>query len=281
MTAAPEWQTRVGDVWASEWRRTDRSFADLARQLDAAILAVAPETGTAADLGCGAGATSLALAAARPALAVHGIDLSGALVSVARDRATEQGVTTASFSVGAVPDALAPHAPLDLAVSRHGVMFFDDPAAAFQGIAAALRPGAALVFSCFRSPRENPWASETIAAVGGRLDPPAGYAPGPFALADRAVIERLLGDAGFTDVSIVPADYTYHAGAGAEPAADGADFFRHIGPVSKIVAAASVADRPALLDRLRDVLAAQVTGDVLDFPAAAWLVTARAKGRGQ
>jgi SAM-dependent methyltransferase len=281
MTAAPEWQTRVGDVWASEWRRTDRSFADLARQLDAAILTVAPETGTAADLGCGAGVTSLALAAARPALAVHGIDLSAALVSVARDRAAEQAIGNAGFSVGAVPDALAPHAPLDLAFSRHGVMFFDDPVAAFQGIAAALRPGAALVFSCFRSPRENPWALETIAAMGGRLDPPAGYAPGPFALAERAVIERLLESAGFTDVSIAPADYTYHAGEGADPAGDAADFFRRIGPVSKIVAAAPETDRPALLNRLRDVLSAQVTGNVVDFPAAAWLVTARAKGRGQ
>ena len=281
MTAAPEWQARVGDVWATEWRRTDRSFADLALQLDAAILDVAPEQGRAADLGCGAGATSLALAAARPDLAIHGIDLSAALVGVANQRAADHGVPNLICSVGAVPQALAPHAPLDLAFSRHGVMFFDEPLSAFQGIAAALRPGAALVFSCFRSPRENPWASETIAAVGGRLDPPAGYAPGPFALADRAVIQRLLGDAGFTDVSIVPADYTYHAGAGADPAADAADFFRHIGPVSKIVAAASETDRPALLDRLRDVLAAQVTGDVLDFPAAAWLVTARAKGRGQ
>lgn len=281
MTAAPEWQARVGDVWAAEWRRTDRSFADLARQLDAAILEVAPEQGRAADLGCGAGATSLALAAARPSLAIHGIDLSAALVEVARHRTANRGLANLTFFTSAVPDALAPHAPLDLAFSRHGVMFFDDPATAFAGIAAALRPGAPLVFSCFRSPRENPWALGTIESVGGRLDPPADYAPGPFALADRAVIERLLGDAGFTEVSIVPADYTYHAGAGADPAADAADFFRHIGPVSKIVAAASEADRPALLSRLREVLAAQVTGDVVDFPAAAWLVTARAQGRGQ
>ncbi|WBH15906.1 class I SAM-dependent methyltransferase [Sphingomonas radiodurans] len=281
MTAAPEWQTRVGDVWAAEWRRTDRSFADLARHLDAAILTVAPEHGRAVDLGCGAGATSLALAEARPGLAIHGVDLSAALVEVARQRAARHALENLSFAAGAVPGALSSHEPFDLAVSRHGVMFFDDPATAFAGIAAALRPAAPLVFSCFRSPRENPWASETIASVGGRLDPPAGYAPGPFALADRAVIERLLGDAGFADVSIVPADYTYHAGAGADPAADAADFFRHIGPVSKIVAAASDADRPALLDRLRDVLAAQVTGDVVDFPAAAWLVTARAQGRGQ
>jgi SAM-dependent methyltransferase len=281
MTTAPDWQTRVGDIWAAEWRRTDRSFADLARHLDAAILVVAPDTGRAADLGCGAGATSLALAAARPDITIHGFDLSDALVVVARERASAEGRTNLIFSTGAVPDALAAAAPFDLAFSRHGVMFFDDPAAAFAGIAAALRPGAPLVFSCFRTPAENSWASHTIATLGGRLDPPAGYAPGPFAFADPDVINRLLGAAGFVDISVAAADYTYRAGEGTDPATDATDFFRRIGPVSRILAESPDADRPALLARLRVILAEQVTGEVLDFPAAAWIVTARAQGRDQ
>lgn len=276
MTAAPEWQTRVGDVWAAEWRRTDRSFAALSQQLDAAILAVAPEAGRAVDLGCGAGITSLALAAARPGLEILGVDLSAALVAVAQERAAQHGFDNLRFVTGMVPQALAPHAPFDLAVSRHGVMFFDDPVAAFRGIAAALRPGAPLVFSCFRSGAENPWAARTVAALGGRLDAPVGYAPGPFALADRNMVRQLLADAGFNDISITPADYLYRAGEGTDPASDAADFFRRIGPVSRAIAEASEADRPALLERLRVVLADQVAGDVLEFPAAAWIVTARA-----
>lgn len=279
MTTAPDWQSRVGDVWAAEWRRTDRSFADLGRQLDAAILAVAPHTGRAADLGCGAGATSLALAAARPTLAVHGIDLSATLVAVAQERAAAAELANLSFAVGAIPDALAGHPPFDLAVSRHGVMFYDDPDAAFRGIAAALRPDAPIVFSCFRTPAENPWASNTIAALGGRLDVPTAYAPGPFAFADSDVIDRLLAAAGFAAITIAPADFTYRAGAGANPAADAADFFRRIGPVSRKIAETPDADRPALLERLRVILGEQVTGEVLDFPAAAWIVTARATGR--
>lgn len=281
MTTAPDWQARVGDVWAAEWRRTDRSFADLARQLDAAILAVAPTQGRVADLGCGAGATSLSLAAARPQLDVYGVDLSAPLIDVARSRAAEEGLPNLSFAVGAVPEALQAHQPFDLAVSRHGVMFFDDPIGAFRGIAAALKPGAPLVFSCFRSSQENAWASRTIAAIGGRLDPPGDYAPGPFAFADPAVIRRILTGAGFDDPSIVAANYAYHAGAGPDPAADGASFFQRIGPVSRTIAEASDADRPALLSRLHAVLAEQVSGNALDFPAAAWLVTARVSGRGQ
>ena len=86
MTSAGDWTGRVGHVWAAEWRRTDRSFADLARHLDAAIVHVAPDTGQALDIGCGAGTTSLALAEARPKLAITGIDLSDELVAIARQR---------------------------------------------------------------------------------------------------------------------------------------------------------------------------------------------------
>lgn len=281
MTTAPDWQARVGDVWAAEWRRTDRSFADLSRHLDAAILAVAPASGTAVDLGCGAGATSLALAAARPSLSVLGVDLSDALVAVAQQRASEQGTANTRFITGMVPAALTDAAPFDMAVSRHGVMFFDEPATAFRGIAAALRPGAPLIFSCFRSAAENIWAAEAIAAIGGVLDAPTGYAPGPFAFANRDVIHQLLADTGFTRIAITPVDYRYRAGAGDDPVADAIDFFRRIGPVSRAIAAASEADRPALLDRLRVVLADRVADGVVDFPAAAWIVTAFTQGRGQ
>lgn len=281
MTTAPDWQARVGDVWAAEWRRTDRSFADLSRHLDAAILAVAPTEGQAVDLGCGAGATSLALAAARPSLSVLGVDLSESLVAVAQQRAADQALTNARFTTGMVPDALTDAAPFDLAVSRHGVMFFDDPAAAFRGITAALRPGAPLVFSCFRSAAENDWAVRSVDALGGQLDSPTGYAPGPFAFADQAMVERLLTDAGFTDVAFARADYRYRAGEGPDPVGDAIDFFHRIGPVSRTIAATAEADRPALLERLRVMLADQAANGVVEFPAAAWIVTAYAQGRAQ
>ena len=276
MTTAPDWQTRVGDVWAAEWRRTDRSLADLARHLDAAIRMVAPDTGRAVDLGSGAGATSLALAAARPRLAVYGLDLSPALVAVAARRASERGIGNASFAVGAVPAALAPGEAVDLAVSRHGVMFFDDPRAAFRGIASALAPGAPLVFSCFRTPAENDWAAALTDTLGIRPDRPAGYAPGPFAFADAAFVEALLAAAGFTDIAITPADFVYRAGAGAHAAEDALGFFTRIGPAARALAAASPADRPAMMARLRAMLSERVHAEAVDFAGAAWLVSARA-----
>ena len=98
MTTARDWTGRVGDSWAAEWRRTDRSFAALSTLLDPAILAAAPiGNGRAVDLGCGAGTTSIALATARPELTVVGIDLSADLVRIATTRAPSP--TNPTFAV--------------------------------------------------------------------------------------------------------------------------------------------------------------------------------------
>ncbi len=276
MTNASDWQTRVGDVWAEEWRRTDRSFADLARHLDAAIAAVAPATGRAADLGSGAGATSLALARARPDLAIHGIDLSPALVAIAQARAAEAGIANAQFHIGAVPAALT--GPYDLAVSRHGVMFFDDPAAAFTGIARHLAPGAPLLFTCFRRPVDNHWAVALSEALGGGLDVPEDYAPGPFAFADDAFVRDLLTATGFVDIVIQPIDFTYRAGEGPDAVDDALGYFQRIGPAARALALMSPTERPAGVARLHAMLAAHARGDAVDFAGAAWLVSARTAG---
>ena len=56
-----EWQGRVGEAWAEEWRRTDRTLAPVNEALVAARRA-ARAGARILDIGCGAGATSLALA---------------------------------------------------------------------------------------------------------------------------------------------------------------------------------------------------------------------------
>ena len=273
MTNATEWIGPVGDVWSREWRRTDRSFAGLDPALDARIAAAAPDTGRALDIGCGAGRTSLALAAARPGLAVTGLDLSPALVAIARQRAG--GDPLLDFHVA---DATRPPGDrrFDLLCSRHGVMFFDDPETAFARLHAAVVPGAALVFSCFRSARENAWASTLSAAVG--VAPPAlqGYAPGPFAFADPAFVGPLLARAGWRDATAEPVDYDYIAGEGDDPIADALSFFQRIGPSAPAFRGLVGPEREAIAARLATALAPYRHGSRVTLPAAAWIWTARA-----
>jgi len=275
MTEASDWTGRVGDVWAAEWRRTDRSFGDLARRLDAAILAAAPRAGgRALDIGCGAGATSLALAAARPDIAVTGVDLSAALLDVARERGA--GRANLAFVEGDALAAAAALAPVDLFFSRHGVMFFADPAAGFAALRAAAAPGGRLVFSCFRALALNAWADEVVAAVSGSPPERRDGAPGPFAFADEDRVAELLGEVGWRDARVEPVDYRWRAGEGDDPVADALGFLARIGPAAPLLRALPAAEREAALGRIGTLCAAHRHGHAIDFPAAAWLWSARA-----
>ena len=270
-----DWEGSVGDVWAAEWQRTDRSFASLAPRLNAA--AIAAVEGLAAprilDIGCGAGGTSMALATALPAAAITGVDISPGLIETARIRAAS--LANLQFELGPVEELAGSHAPIDLFVSRHGVMFFPDRVPAFTAIRAAAAPAGRLVFSCFRSIALNPWAEEIVTAVLGAPPPqPTGYMPGPFAFADPDVVRALLTAAGWRNVEATPVDYVYHAGAGADPMGDALDLFSRIGPAATPLRTADPEERPAMSARLAAVLERYHQGDVVDFPAAAWLWSA-------
>jgi SAM-dependent methyltransferase len=271
MTSGTEWQGRVGLTWADEWQRTERAMASIGDVLDAAIARAAPAMGRALDIGCGVGSTALALARAAPSLKVVGVDLSAALVRVAQARA---GASTLTFEIGDAIGLAERLAPVDLLASRHGVMFFDDPANAFARLRVAARPGAPLVFSCFRKRQENEWARVLDAAAG--VVPPEMRGPGPFSLADRAATTALLSRAGWSDVTGAAHDVPYVLGDGSEPVEEALAFARRIGPAARVIAEAGAADRARIEDRLRTAFASRVTDGRVSLSASVWIWTARA-----
>lgn len=271
MTNSADWTGGIGDAWAREWPRTDRSFAALTPHLDAAILRAVPARPfRALDIGCGAGATAHTLAAARPDAEVIGADLSEGLIAVANAR---QRLPNLRFVVEDAAGAAATSAPLDLYVSRHGVMFFDDPEAAFAAFAQAAAPGARLVFSCFADRRANRFAADLLEALGEDGDEDPGDTPGPFAFADAARTGAMLAAAGWNGQA-VRVDFAYRAGLGADAVGDALDFFRRIGPVARLLRDAPAADRPAMEQAVGEACARRLTNGAVDFPAAAWLWSA-------
>lgn len=273
---ASDWSGPIGSVWAAEWERTDRSFAHLSPHLEAAALAaMASGPAHVVDIGCGAGVTSLAMARARPDAQVTGIDISAELIAVARERG--RGVGNATFIDAPVEDAVASLPLIDLYVSRHGVMFFADPVAAFVALRKAATDHARLVFTCFRAVTENPWAVTLITAATGAPPPPATlYTPGPFAFADPVFVADVLAQAGWRVAPPVPVDYRYLAGAGDDAVGDALSFFKRIGPTAGLLRAAEGAERAAMIERLRAVLERHHAASRVDFPAAAWLWSAHA-----
>ncbi len=271
MTSGQDWQGRVGDVWAAEWRRTERSFADLARHLDQVIANNAPESGRALDIGSGAGSTSMALQAARPALQVTGVDLSPELVALAKERAEQGGADGARFVCGDAIAVARAEGPFDLFVSRHGVMFFPDPVAAFAGLRQAAGDGAQMIFSCFDDRSRNSFATVADEAVGVTPPPVDGYEPGPFAFADSDRVANWLEGGGWHPEGAARIAFDYVAGQGDDPVEDALSFLSRIGPAARAMAVADATERARIADALRGILANYRVDDRIVLPASAWI----------
>jgi SAM-dependent methyltransferase len=271
MRDAIEWEGRTGESWAAEWRRTDRGFAPLTERL---LLRSRRFSFTQAlDVGCGAGELSLALGRGRPHVEVVGVDVSPALVAAANERG--ENLRNVSF-VAADAAAWEPDESFrpDLLVSRHGVMFFDDPLGAFRHLARISAPGAGMMFSCFREPRENPFFTEVSRLLPSDVAP-ATDGPGPFAFADREKVTAMLSDAGWASLDFEPFDFAMIAGTGSDPIGDAVAYFTRIGAAARVLRDLGPEERERLLDRIRDMAQRHRFENMVSLRGAAWIVTGR------
>jgi SAM-dependent methyltransferase len=270
-----EWQGRVGDSWAAEWRRTDRSFSSLQSVLIDRVHAFAPDARAIVDVGCGAGTTTFELAQRFPEASILGIDISEGLLAVARTRAN---LPNCRFEVADAsrwrPDGVVP----DLLVSRHGVMFFADPVAAFRHLADVATPNARLMFSCFREARLNAWAADILALFPA--PPPSDTrAPGPFAFADPDHVREILDQAGWTQIDAEPVDFAYVAGDGDNPLEDALDYFCRIGPAARALRDLDPDRRPPVIEKLAALLRNHLADGTVKLKAAAWVWSAKRQQR--
>src|SRR5437588_2962083 len=186
------------------------------------------------DVGCGCGATTIALAErVAPSGFVFGIDISVPMLSRARQVAP-QGLPLDFVLADATVHPFEP-ASFDLLVSRFGVMFFADPIASFTNLRRALKPTGRLAFVCWREPKENPWMMAPLMAVYKHVPkiPPVGPdEPGPFAFASEERVMRILKGAGFVDVAMEPHNLPMDiaVGGGLDAAVEGS---LQIGPASR------------------------------------------------
>ncbi|MGN8110072.1 class I SAM-dependent methyltransferase [Paraburkholderia sp. 22098] len=273
-----DWNGQSGKRWVANQARLD-AMASVFGQ--AAIEAAAPVTvERVLDVGCGAGASSLALAArVGPEGQVLGVDISEPLIGRARALAP-QG-TPALFQVADASSAELPEGAFDILFSRFGVMFFDDPTAAFAHMRRALRPGGRVAFVCWRGAAENAWVRLPMGAIKGILPssaPPDPEAPGPFSFGDRGRVSRILTAAGFTDIAIAPFDASVPFGEGGTRDAaidDAVKMTLEVGPLSRVVADQPDDIRARASAAVRAAFAGLTGERSVMIDGAAWIVTAR------
>jgi SAM-dependent methyltransferase len=267
-----DWKGKIGQNWARECARTDRSFSGLTTVLVDRTCALSPSC--LLDIGCGAGETAIAVGRATPKADIIGIDLSEPLIAVARQRG--RPLKNVRF---AIADASAWRDPIfvpDTLMSRHGVMFFANPVKAFTNLNASSRRGAQLIFSCFRDRSDNAWATEIGKLVGAVEMPGDITAPGPFAFADKTHVTRILAAAGWENIAFEPVNWDYVAGDGADPVYDAVEYFQKIGPAASALAGFEGAEHDSMLGKIADLCALNTQNGRVVFKASAWIVTARA-----
>jgi SAM-dependent methyltransferase len=229
------------------------------------------------DVGCGCGATAIALAQrVAPDGFVFGIDISAPMLARARQIAP-QGLPLDFVLADATVYPFDP-ASFDLLVSRFGVMFFADPVASFANLRRALRPSGRVAFACWREPRDNPWMMTPLQAVYQhvpKLPRPEPEEPGPFAFASEERVHRILGQAGFSDIAMEPNALSLDIaiGRGLDVAVEGA---LNIGPASRAIEGHPAEVRAAAKDSIREVLVPFLRGESVPLAASIWIVTARA-----
>ena len=147
------WNEASGRTWVEMQHVLDRMLAPFAPLL---VDGVPADSARVLDVGCGAGATTLAMARRLgPRGHCLGVDISAPLVAAARARAVTDGVVSAEFLEADAQTHRCDPGSCDAVISRFGVMFFDDPVAAFANLRGAARRGAPLTFVAWRSPAEN------------------------------------------------------------------------------------------------------------------------------
>lgn len=272
-TQSALWNSRGGEVWVEQQQLLDRLFLPFERLLADEVAAGGARN--ILDIGCGAGATTLAAARRlAPAGQCTGLDISAPLIAAARRRAETEGLTNAHFIAGdAQGHAFAPDS-FDAVISRFGVMFFDDPAAAFVNLRRAVRDGGALTFIAWRGTVENPFmvaAEQASAPYLPKLEPRDPSAPGQFAFADADRVRGIL-EPSWRDIDIQPLDVPCTLSAD-----DLAAYAARMGRVGQMLPDLDEATKTRVIDAVNQAFAPFVADGVARFTAACWLVRARAR----
>jgi SAM-dependent methyltransferase len=263
------WDGDEGGYWAAHPEHFERSLAAYHdRFFDAAAIT---STDRVLDVGCGTGQTTRDSARVASAGSVLGVDLSSAMLEVARRRAEADGLTNVRFEQADAQIHPFEAGSFDVAIGQTSAMFFGDRVAGLANVGRALRSGGRLALLTWQPFGANEWLQELSAALaaGRDLPAPSPDAPGPFTLAHPDVIHSVLTAAGYRDITLDATTAPMWFGHDAD------DAYQLVsGLMGWMLQGLDTASRAGALGQLRATIAKHETPGGVVYGSATWTIRA-------
>lgn len=269
----PNWGASAGNAWVAIQDLTDSIFEPVERLLTEEV--ASGEGNRVLDVGCGTGATTVAIAhRLGPEAVVSGIDVSAPMIEASIERAASAGVEI-DFTLADAETHDFGELRFDQVVSRCGVMFFSDPVAAFSNL-ARVGTGGRLRAITWRSYAENPFmtvAEEAAAPLLEGFEPRrSNDAPGQFGLAEEEYVNEVLGGAGWQDINLRPVDIEC-----SFPESELVRYFSGLGPLARHLDDLPDDQIPEnLVETVSEAFSPCVRERTVSFTCAFWMIEANA-----
>jgi ubiquinone/menaquinone biosynthesis C-methylase UbiE len=268
------WSGKGGDIWVERQNAMDTMLSPLG---EAALNKLNLNEGeNVLDIGCGCGHTTLNIAKRiSPDGQVTGLDISKPMLKRAKESANEMSISNASFNCVDVQTDDMGEEVYSAAFSRFGVMFFEDPVAAFCNINKSLITGASLSFVCWQSPVLNPWQSLFIEAVKKYVDLPSPppRSPSPFAFMESEYVSSILEESNFQNIMIEGHEAEVNMFSGRSLSDSVKDYISINPVVSGMLKDSTEQEKTEIINSAIEAFSPYYSAKGLMFPSATWLVT--------
>jgi ubiquinone/menaquinone biosynthesis C-methylase UbiE len=268
------WSGKGGDIWVERQNAMDTMLSPLG---EAALNKLNLNEGeNVLDIGCGCGHTTLNIAKRiSPDGQVTGLDISEPMLKRAKESANEMSISNASFNCVDMQTDDIGEEVYSAAFSRFGVMFFEDPIAAFRNINKSLITGASLSFVCWQSPALNPWQSLFIEAVKKYVDLPSPppRSPSPFAFMESEYVSSILEESNFQNIIIEGHEAEVNMFSGRSLSDSVKDYISINPVVSGMLKDSTEQEKTEIINSAIEAFSPYYSAKGLMFPSATWLVT--------
>ena len=238
------WNDKSGPKWVKLDDSMNERFSTLTDELFRR--ANINENDNVLDIGCGGGETSFrASQLVGSSGHVLGADISNTLLHLARSKYSK--IDNLEFNLCDAQSHKFQSNSFDRIISRFGVMFFDDPVAAFKNMRLSLKPDGSLNFVCWTEMMQNEFIIDGAEIITKHTHvnlPPVTREPGPFALSEKSYVEEILAASGFKNIRIDTVHTTISTKDSLQQAAN---ILMNIGPRAKMLSGTEVSDETMLL----------------------------------